>query len=189
MPPPRSRLETPRLVLRHLAAADAPAVQRLAGDPEVARSTADLPFPFELEMAEAWLAAQEALREEGRLYAFGLEEATAPGVLVGAIGLTVEREHLRAELGYWLGRAWWGRGYATEAGRAILAFGFEELGLERVFANHLRRNEPSGRVLRRLGFRHEGSFRRHVRRFGKAEDLEWYGLLRDEWVRAGTAVP
>ena len=184
MPAPRTRLETPRLVLRPLTAADAAAVQRLAGDPEVAKSTADLPFPFELEMAEAWLATQEALREEGRLFAFGIEERAAPGLLAGAIGLTVEREHLRAELGYWLGRGSGGKGYATEAGAATLAFAFVDLGLERVFANHLASNGRSGRVLERLGFRHEGTFRRHVRRFGAVEDLEWRGLLREEWAAA-----
>lgn len=186
MPAPRDRLTTPRLVLRPLGAADAPAVQRLAGDPEVARSTADLPFPFDREAAEAWLATQEALREEGRLYAFGIEEAGAPGVLVGAVGLTVEPGHRRAELGYWLGRASWGRGYAGEAGRAVLAFAFDDLALERVFASHLASNERSGRVLRRLGFRPEGRFRGHVRRFGRVEDLVWHGLLRDEWAGAAS---
>jgi RimJ/RimL family protein N-acetyltransferase len=188
---PPLRLATARLVLRPLSGADAAAVQRLAGDPEVARSTADLPYPFDLAVAEAWLATQEALREEGRLYAFGLEGTAAPGVLIGAIGLTVDREHGRAELGYWLGRAAWGKGLATEAGGAVLAFAFGELGLERVFASHLGGNERSGRVLRKLGFRHEGTFRRHVRRFGVREDLAWYGLLRDEWAgaAAGAVVP
>lgn len=181
---PRARLTTSRLILRPLVAGDAPDVQRLAGDPEVARSTADLPHPFDREVADAWLATQAALREEGRLFAFGIEEVAAPGRLIGAIGLTVEPEQRRAELGYWLGRASWGQGLATEAGRAVLVFAFEDLALARVFASHLGSNERSGRVLRKLGFRPEGCFRRHVLRFGVAEDLVWLGLLRDEWAGA-----
>jgi RimJ/RimL family protein N-acetyltransferase len=189
MPPPR-RLSSARLVLRPLSGADAAAVQRLAGDPEVARGSADLPYPLDLPIAEAWLAAQEALRDEGRLYAFGLEERATPGALVGGIGLTVERDHDRAELGYWLGRSFWGRGLATEAGAAVLGFAFEELGLERVFASCLGSNDRSRHVLEKLGFRAEGVFRRHVRRFGAREDLAWYGLLRDEWAgAAGDVVP
>lgn len=178
---PRARLETPRLLLRQLAASDATAIERLAGDPEVARSTADLPVPFDEEAAATWLATQEELRNEDRMYVFGLEEKAMAGVLIGAIGLTVERAHGRAELGFWLGRPWWKKGYAVEAGRAILVFAFQELELDRVFASHLAANERSGRVLSRLGFRIEGRLRRHVRRFGDLHDVVWVGLLADEW--------
>ena len=68
----------------------------------------------------------------------------------------------------------------------MLAFAFGDLGLERVFANHLAANLRSGAVLRRLGFRAEGRFRRHVRRFGAVDDLDWYGLLRAEWAAAAS---
>lgn len=169
------QLVTDRLVLRPLTLADAPDVRRLVGVPEVAGATADIPFPFEDGMAEAWIASIDPADPA----TFGI---TCGGALVGAIGLQVDRANQRAELGYWLGLAHHGRGYATEAGRAVLRHGFETLGLERIWATHLGRNPSSGRVLDKLGFRPEGTLRAHVHRFGAREDLVCRGLLRSEWL-------
>ena len=65
-------------------------------------------------------------------------------VLVGAVGLRLKREHDRAELGYWIGVPYWGRGYATEAAAAVVGYAFETLGLHRVFASHYTKNAASG---------------------------------------------
>jgi RimJ/RimL family protein N-acetyltransferase len=69
---------------------------------------------------------------------------------------------------------------ATEAGRALVDYGFDVLGLERICANHLGRNSASGRVLEKLGLRLEGRLRGHVTHFGERDDVCWYGLLREE---------
>jgi RimJ/RimL family protein N-acetyltransferase len=106
--------------------------------------------------------------------------------LVGAIGLTLKPAHGRAEVGYWIGVPFWNRGYATEAAALVLGFGFGELGLNRVHAQHFSRNPQSGRVMRKLGMRHEGRLRQHVLRWGSPEDLEQFGILRDEW-KSGSA--
>ena len=167
------RLSTDRLILRPLALADAPDVRRLVGVREVAGATADIPFPFEDGMAEAWIASIDAATQA----TFGIAHE---GALVGAIGLHLDRANEQAELGYWLGVAHHGRGFATEAGAAVIRHGFEALGLERIFASHLGRNPASGRVLAKLGFRREGTLRAHVLRFGVREDLIHWGLLRSE---------
>ncbi|MDH4351518.1 MAG: GNAT family N-acetyltransferase, partial [Gemmatimonadota bacterium] len=107
----------------------------------------------------------------------------ATAVLVGAIGLILRPEHSRAELGYWIGRPFWGRGYATEAAGAMLRYGFETLGLRRLYACHFARNPASGRVLEKVGMRQEGIARAHAQRWNRFEDLVQYGILREEFDR------
>jgi RimJ/RimL family protein N-acetyltransferase len=98
---------------------------------------------------------------------------------VGCIGLRVDFLHSRGELGYWIGVPYWGRGYATEAARRLVGFAFDTLGLNRVHASCFSRNRASARVLEKAGLVREGVLRRHVRRFGRFEDLTLYGLVRE----------
>jgi [ribosomal protein S5]-alanine N-acetyltransferase len=90
-------------------------------------------------------------------------------------------EYGRAEMGYWIGRPYWGRGYCTEAARELLRYGFENLGLARIFACHFKENEASGRVMRKLGMTREGDLRHHVIKWGVPQDLVLYGILRSEF--------
>ncbi|MCL7959647.1 MAG: GNAT family N-acetyltransferase, partial [marine benthic group bacterium] len=103
---------------------------------------------------------------------------TDSSVLVGAISLRLDFEHARAELGYWIGLPFWGRGYATEAAVAMVGYGFNELGLNRIFAHHVARNPASGRVMKKAGFTHEGFHRAHVLKNGRFEDLHSFAILR-----------
>ena len=96
---------------------------------------------------------------------------------MGAISLDLNLEHKRAELGYWVGLPFWGRGYATEAGRAMLDYGFDEIGLNRIEALYLLRNPASGRVLDKLGMMHEGVRRQHIIKWGVPEDVGLYAVL------------
>ena len=92
--------------------------------------------------------------------------------------------HQHAELGYWIGVPYWGRGFATEAAGAVAALGFESLGLHRIFAHVHAGNIASQRVLEKIGMRHEGRSREHVRKWDLFVDCENYGLLADE-IRVG----
>lgn len=176
----RPTLATERLILRPLGDADAGAVERLAGDRAVADTALNVPHPFEEGMAQAWIEADRAAFEQGTAVTFALARRT-DRAFVGAIGLMrVEPGH-QAELGYWIGAPFWGQGYATEAAREVVSYAFTELGLVRVHAHHLSRNPASGRVLQRVGMRHEGRLRHHARRWGAFEDLELYGMLVEEW--------
>lgn len=170
-------LVTPRLRLRPFAAEDASAVQRLAGAFEVADTTLNIPHPYLDGMAEEWIGTHAGAwaKRETATYAV----TTDADGLVGAIGLRLEPAHRRAELGYWIGVPFWGRGYATEAARAIIRFGFESLALDRIYAVHLARNPASGRVMARAGMTPEGVSRRHMIKNGRAEDLVRYAILRE----------
>jgi RimJ/RimL family protein N-acetyltransferase len=99
------------------------------------------------------------------------------------MGLRVDTSQSRGELGYWIGKSYWGAGYATEAAAAVIEHGFTTLGLNRIHAHHMRRNPASGRVLQKLGMLYEGSLRQHFQRDGRFEDMECYGILRSEYPR------
>lgn len=174
-------LQTERLVLRPFHLEDAPIVQRLAGDMDIARNTATIPHPYEDGVAERWIGTHRERFEKGESAVFAVT-LRPDGQLVGAIGLEINQESVRAELGYWIGKPFWGLGYCTEGARAVLRYAFEDLGLHRVFAVHFKRNPASGRVMQKLGMRHEGSMRQHFRKWGPFEDLEILGILRDEYL-------
>lgn len=173
-------LRTERLLLRGFTLADAPRVQELAGSREVASTTLSMPHPYEDGVAEAWIQGHvPAWEEKGRLT---LAVTTDSDGLIGSIGLHhPEPTHRHAELGYWIGAPYWNRGFATEAARAVLDFGFGELGLHRIQARYFPRNAASGRVLHKLGMVHEGTMREHVWRWDRFEDLECYAVLEHEW--------
>ncbi len=107
----------------------------------------------------------------------------ATGEHIGSIGLSgLAGPNKRASLGYLLGVEFWGKGYCTEAARAVMKFGFEQLGLNRISAEHFTRNPASGRVMQKLGMKHEGTLRQHVLRWDEFHDVEVYGILKSEWV-------
>lgn len=174
------QLQSERLRLRAFTPDDAPEVERLAGEREVAAGTLTMPHPYPAGAAAIWIAthAGGVEREDGLTLAV---ERLVDGALLGAISLRIEREHERAELGYWIGRPHWGRGYATEAAAAIVGYAFEQLGLNRVYAYHFSTNPASGRVLQKIGMRHEGVRRQHHRKWGELVDNDAYGILRSEW--------
>ncbi len=177
--PTQPTLTTERLVLRPFALDDADVVQRLAGAYEVALNTS-IPHPYPEGGAAAWIGGHQLRFDQGEEVHFAVTLRQG-GQLIGAMGLTVEAFHRRGTLGYWIGVPYWGQGYATEAGRAVVAYGFREHSLLRIMATHYARNPASGRVMQKLGMTREGCMRRHVLRWGEPQDLVLYGILREEW--------
>lgn len=171
-------LESDRLILRPFLLSDAATVQRLAGDRAVADTTLTVPHPYADGMAETWIASHEGAWTRHEMATFAITEPEAG--LIGAISLRIELAHRRAELGYWIGVPYWGQGYATEAVRALITFGFGKLSLQRIYAQHFTRNPASGRVMERAGMRLEGTLRQHFFRWDQSEDVAVWGLLRTE---------
>jgi len=142
---------TDRLLLRPGWGEDAPLLARAIADAAVVRNLASAPWPFELSDAEAFLAAPR----DPALPAFLIAErtSTAPR-LVGACGVG-RRPSGAVELGFWIARPYWGRGFATEAGAALIEIA-RALRLARLEASHFVDNPASGRVLAKLGFTDTG---------------------------------
>ena len=143
---------TQRLTLRPGWPEDAPALSRAIGHQEVVGMLAQAPWPYALGDAERFLARPRALTEVFLLIVS--HEADRP-CLVGGIGIQPE-EGGGHELGYWLAPDAWGRGYATEAGRAVVEIARYALGLKRLVSGHFIDNPASGRVLAKLGFQPTG---------------------------------
>lgn len=137
-------MKTPRLILRPLMPDDAPRIAALAGDWSVASMTGRIPFPYSLDAAQLWLRGLA----DGEMV-FGIEHA---GELVGICGYTLEGDGA-AQIGYWIGKPYWGRGFATEAARALINHGFTKGGIKRFNGRHFADNLASARVIKKLGFR------------------------------------
>lgn len=142
---------TKRLTLRPGWPEDAPAVARAIGHEEVVRMLAKAPWPYALADAEAFMSRERRASEASFLILS--HEGDYPR-LIGGIGLAPDEQG--HELGYWLTPDAWGRGYATEAGRAVLAIARHSLRLKRLHSGHFVDNPASGRVLQKLGFRATG---------------------------------
>lgn len=142
-----TEITTPHLRLRPLTADDAPEIARLAGDWDIARMTALIPHPYTLADAQSFIASAA-----GSDHTFAIER---DGVLVGCCGARSVSDSTY-EIGYWVGKPYWGHGIATEAAQALLAY-LRALEPGCVIAiSHMAENEASARVIRKLGFRRTG---------------------------------
>ena len=172
-------LTTPRTVLREIVPSDATALFAFRSDAEEQRYN-DPPL---IDLDEAGALVERLAREyrDDAVVRWGLTVG-ADDVVVGLLGYNSwDREHARAELGYDLARPLWGRGLAGEAVRAVVDFGFDRMGLERIGVRTDAANVRSLRMLDRLGFRREGTLRGWFVEDGTRHDIALYSLLRPEW--------
>lgn len=178
-------LRTTRLQLRPLELADAPVFHRLINDWEICRRLPDAPFPYPAQLAADWIAAALHDRETKRAEQFALVEA-ATGGLIGVAGLRLGKGQKTAELGYWLGRAFWGQGFALEAARRLVEWAFAAHPLAQMTATVAADNDVSIALLHRLGFIQSG---KGVKEFscrpGQKLPVKHFALARD--VPAATA--
>jgi [ribosomal protein S5]-alanine N-acetyltransferase len=150
-------LESNRLILRPPRPEDVAAITVWLSDYEVSKNLARVPHPYSEDDAESFVALKGGQSE--REYSFTI--LNRHGDLLGGIGL--HEEHQGWEFGYWLGRPFWGLGYASEAARRLVDFAFQTLGVSHVWAGWYHDNPASGHVLAKLGARHNGSSMRDCR--------------------------
>lgn len=176
---PMPTLTSERLAFRPFVPDDAPDVTRYLSDAAVARQTLTIPHPYPAGAAEEFIArlAPDWAAGKRAVWAITIRDG---GALVGAIGLHFALAHHKAEVGYWIGVPAWGKGIATEAVRRVIAFGFDELGLHRLDAQHYVENPASGRVMIKAGMRYEGRLRGVVFRDGVPRDDELYAIIRTD---------
>lgn len=172
-------LVTTRLILRPFTLDDAPTVKELVGEWEIAETTGSIPHPYEQEMAEGWISTHQEFFDKGEAVSLAIT-LKPEGTLAGTIGIHLNNTHRLAEMGYWIGKPYWNQGYCTEAAREMLRYAFEELGLNRVQAQHMTKNPASGRVMQKIGMKYEGTLRQSLFRWGKFEDAAMYSMLQEE---------
>ena len=164
-------------MIRDWAVGDAAAIVRHANNRNVARWLRDrFPYPYRLRDAEGFLAA---VSQQSPRTAFAL---ATPTEAIGGIGLELGRDVHRftAELGYWLGEPFWGRGITTRAVGAIVDYAFARFDLVRLYAYVFEGNGASERVLEKNGFACEGVLRQSVFKNGRMLDQKLFALLRPD---------
>ena len=165
--------------LRAWTLADAPALAKLINNKKVQDNLRDgLPFPYGEEDAKVFLSAMLASDPDQNL-AFAIE---ADGKLIGSISATrCANIHFRtAELGYYLGEPYWGRGFATEAVRQICDYIYRNTDIIRIFAEPFAYNTASCRVLEKAGFQLEGLLRSNAVKNGRILDMKMYARIREK---------
>lgn len=175
-------LDTARLRLRTVQRSDLDQIYRLHSDPRAMRYWSFAPWS-EPRQALDWFEQRRRMGEREEVWPWAITHAGADG-LIGLVTLfAVNRGSQRAEIGYQLHPSQWGQGYAQEALRAALDYGFDALDLNRIEADIDPRNEASCRLAERIGFRREGYLRERWRVNGEIADTALYGLLRRDFVR------
>ncbi|MBY0509483.1 MAG: GNAT family N-acetyltransferase [Rhodospirillaceae bacterium] len=174
-------LVSERLTLRPYRPEDAPRVRALANDIDVARMVASIPYPYPEGLAEKWISMHPARHAANTGYPFAIE---IDGQVAGSIGVESEAHGHGTnefELGYWLGREYWGRGYASEAAHAAISFAFEVKGIPYVRARFLRDNRASARVLTKAGFLATGRYTTFHKVRACEVEVTATILTRDAW--------
>jgi [ribosomal protein S5]-alanine N-acetyltransferase len=180
-------IETERLALRAYSPDDATNLSRLAGDFDVAKMTSSVPHPYPRLSAEGYIMLAEAARPLGKDMPFAIE---LPGQgLIGAAGFHA-RGADKWEFGYWIGKPFWGKGFATEAARALLAWWDESRKVGCLSAARFIDNPASGRVLEKIGFKLTGEMRElySLARLARIPSLDYVRCAnsnaQDVWVAA-----
>ncbi|MDH5034920.1 GNAT family N-acetyltransferase [Chryseobacterium cucumeris] len=169
-------LQTERLILSQLEEKDIPFIVELLQHRIFSDLTSNIPYPYVENDARSWVEMSKEAFENNIGYTFAIRNKE--GQIIGAIGLH-DRDDDKAELGYWIGIPYWNKGYVTEAAKAIIDFGFNELKLNKIFATHFPHNPASGRIMEKAGMEQEAVLIKEVKKDGEYFDLVRYCILKD----------
>ncbi len=172
------KIKTDRLILDQIKITDIPDIVAYAGNVKIVENTRTMPHPYREEDAIAWInMANEGFKAKNN-YIFAIRSKENLDFM-GGIGLTLDVQNNRAELGYWQAEPFWNQGFTTEAVKGILKFGFEALNLNKIIAVYLTTNEASGRVMIKNGMIKEAEFKDHDLKKGRTiEDNTYVSLIQ-----------
>lgn len=169
-------LKTERLTLNRLELIDVSRITLYCSNPKVNKYLLTVPNPYYEEDAIWWIKNSWKKFEEGIQYNFAIRlEEDAD--LIGTIGLIIDQNNRKANLGYWLGEEYWNNGYMTEAIKTVIKFAFEELNLNKVYASHFEGNKASGAAMKKAGMQQEGYFKAEYFKNGEIIDSYRYGII------------
>ncbi len=173
-------IKTERLILTELKTEDIRDIVKYASNKKISDFTLNLPHPYCDKDAIYWinLAHQGLKSGTNYIFAIRLKEGSK---FIGGIGLGVEKRFNRAEIGYWVAEPFWRKGMATEAAKAIIEFGFNELELNKLTSSHLAKNPVSGKVMQNSGMIKEGELKEHILKNSEYHDLVLYGLTKKQY--------
>ena len=176
-------LKTKRLILNHPTENDLEdLIQHLNSDKVFSENTLNIPFPYQKPHAEFFL--NELVNkgfEEKTNFTFAIREKENPQ-LIGAIGIHLDKNHQKAEIGYWLGKEFWNKGYISESLLEILKFAFQELKLNKIYATHFPHNPASGRIMQKCGMNLEAVLKQEYFKNGNSIDVFRYSILKEDFI-------
>lgn len=176
----QSTLSTARLHLRPFVPEDCTVLAQIANNRDIADTTISVPYPYTEAFAQS--AIQTFLEDwtQDTAVHFAIVEPLN-NQLIGYMALKdIDKEHSQAELSFWIDTDQAGKGFATEAGQAIMHYAFSDLSLNRICAYHMTRNPASGRILSKLGMKQEGHLRQRVIKWGQCEDVLLWAALKSD---------
>ena len=173
-------ITTPRIVLRWISEADIDSLYEIFSDPRVMRYWSTVPLPNREAAAELQREIAES-NETDSILKWGLALRDSNKVIGTTTLFHLNLDNGRAEIGYAMGSAHWGKGFMNEALNALVSHAFEVMDLRRLEADVDPRNVASIRTLEKLGFQREGFLRERWHVNGEIQDALFYGLLRREW--------
>jgi RimJ/RimL family protein N-acetyltransferase len=175
------KLETERLILRPLKVEDEETIYQYVKDYDIARWTINIPHPYPRDGAISFIRQATGLMDEGLCYELAILLKSNQEIVGVVSFVKVNKTHRNAELGYWVGKPYWNKGFATEAAMRILEFGFNGLGLERIFSKCFFDNLSSRKVMEKIGMKYEGKFRHEVFKENRFIDMTYYSILKEDW--------
>lgn len=169
------------IVLRKLTLADADSVTENVKDKEIIKWLLVVPYPYRKIDAVRFIRSRQNERRARKSFTFGIS-LKADKDVIGIIDLSdIDWDDKKAEIGYWIGKRFWGNGYMTEAINLMSRFGFRELKLNKIYARVFEGNIASMRALEKNNYRHEGILRDENYKYGRWIDEYYYGLIKSEY--------
>lgn len=174
-----TEIKTDRLILNQPVESDIKNIKSLLNEKIFSELTVNIPYPYSESDAEFWINLSKIglQKMEQLIFAIRLKENNT---IIGGIDLGIQKRFNKAELAYWIGKPYWNKGYATEASKAIIKFGFSEINLKRIYATHFLNNQASGKVMLKSGMEKEGKLKCHTKKGNEYQDHIIYGITNNE---------
>lgn len=176
------KIETSRLLL------DSPTIDdmdrfiiEINSTEDYSKNLFNISYPFTTEQAESWFKTCQKGNINSESIRFAIREKEV-GKLIGIIGIHIDKEHKKAQLGYWLGKSFWGKGYISEVLKEVIKFGFEELQLNKIFATHFLFNPASGKAMQNAGMKYESLQVQEYLHNGQFLDVKRYYILKEDYL-------
>ncbi|BCS91357.1 MAG: 30S ribosomal protein S5 alanine N-acetyltransferase [Candidatus Micrarchaeota archaeon] len=171
-----------RVMLRSLDNKDALRISELGNDKEIYRNEGlRFPHPYDINTAIDFIFFSEISESENRSYNLAIIKKDE-NLLIGIASIyNIDNVNRKAEIGYWIGRSYWGKGYGSEAAELCVAYAFYYMKMHKIYAEILEYNDRSKRLLERLNFKNTGRFRSDIKKGFRYYDVLYYELLRNEY--------
>lgn len=173
----KSIIKNKDIILRKLKLSDKMLIYEYCKDKSLSRWIYTMSYPYTKNNALKYIKKMNNLWKKKKYYDFAI---IYKGEFVGTMGIHIITEY-KGEIGYWVGKPFWGQGIAVKAAKLLMKESFKTLKLHKIFARTRKDNKSSERVMKKLGMKHEGTLKEDQKIKGKYYDYIYYGILKKEF--------